>query len=49
MSRASIRRRFDWKPWILLLLLAGSVWFFWIQPLREGPPELSIEFEKADG
>gem|GEM_PF-4131088 len=49
VARSSVQRRFDWVPWILFLLLAGSVWFFWVQPLREGPPPVQVEFEKADG
>ncbi|MCA1946699.1 MAG: hypothetical protein LDL55_01105 [Armatimonadetes bacterium] len=49
VARSSVQRRFDWVPWILFLLLAGSVWLFWGRPLREGPPPVQVEFEKADG
>lgn len=49
VSRARAKGRFDWTPWVLLLLLVASVWFFWVQPMRNGPPAMSIEFEKADG
>ncbi len=35
-------RRF---PWLLLLLLIGSVYLFWVMPYQRGDRPVQVEFE----
>lgn len=40
-SARPAKRRF---PWLLLLLLLGSVYGFWVHPLRHPAPPVKIEY-----
>ena len=48
MSRpAPVRRKKPPFPWVLLLLLLGSVYLFWILPVQLGPRPIQVDFVPA--
>ncbi|CAN5641056.1 hypothetical protein BH11ARM2_BH11ARM2_25290 [soil metagenome] len=34
-------------PWLLFLLLAGTIYLFWILPARQGPRPVEVTFERG--